>query len=303
MRYLVAEGAVGPNGRQVKCAHCGHKWFQDGEEGLDEALFDVEDEAPAVQAKPSAPERLPEGAIAFEDHPLQEDDAGDFQSILQKEMAGDAKSAKRGRDIPEIPEGVRPEQGGQGDLVMPSKRGLKLPGMDARLGGFATAALIFVLIFGVLLLMQPQVSRLWPPSNMIYSAIGLTPVAPGEGLSLANLQAKFEDNQVTLSGDINNLKPNALDVPAVLASFIGADDAVLGQVLIPPPIDRIKGEGNVSFSAVHADVPAAATNVTFAFSYMKAEKRDEAEADSHEDEGDHVKEEAHEENHAAPENH
>lgn len=277
MRYLVAEGAVGPNGRQVKCAHCGHNWFQEGEEGLDEALFDVDDAvAPTPpQQETAPPEMLEDDAIAFEDRPAAQE-SGDFQSILQKEMRGDEPPTKKDkRDIPDIPEGVRPAQGEQSDLVIPAKHGLKLPAIDARFGGFATAALIFMMAFGVLLLMQPQISRAWPPSNMLYGLFGLAPAAPGDGLSLANLQAKFEGGNVTLSGDINNLKSNALTVPAILASFIGADDAVLEQVLIPPPIDRIKGEGQVSFSALHTDVPSDATNVTFAFTYLKARVAEE----------------------------
>ncbi len=284
MRYLVAEGAVGPNGRQVKCAHCGHQWFQEGEEGLDEALFDVEDAAFSQSSQAPGQEQAAESA-SFPDAGYK--DADDFQSILQKEMGSAPAPEKSKRNIPDIPEGVRPAPDGQGDLVIPAKRGFKWPAIDARFGGFATAGLIFLAVICALLLTQPQISRAWPPSNMIYALIGLTPAAPGEGLALANLQAKFENGHVTLSGDINNLKPEAIDVPAILASFTGAGDAVMEQVLIPPPIDRIKGEGHVSFSVVHTDVPADAKNVTFAFTYMKADKTEESVSkhqDSHAEE-------------------
>jgi predicted Zn finger-like uncharacterized protein len=29
-RYIVGDSAIGPNGRQVRCANCRHSWFQDG---------------------------------------------------------------------------------------------------------------------------------------------------------------------------------------------------------------------------------------------------------------------------------
>ncbi|MEJ7934429.1 MJ0042-type zinc finger domain-containing protein [Sphingobium sp. AN558] len=55
-RYIVPDSAVGPAGRQVRCAACKHSWFQDGA-----PLADREPEAvaampiPAVAPRPEAP--------------------------------------------------------------------------------------------------------------------------------------------------------------------------------------------------------------------------------------------------------
>ena len=48
-RYMVSEGSIGPEGRKVHCANCGHEWFQEGpaapnepeEEGLDQEVLEA----------------------------------------------------------------------------------------------------------------------------------------------------------------------------------------------------------------------------------------------------------------------
>ncbi|WP_313801223.1 MJ0042-type zinc finger domain-containing protein [Sphingobium sp.] len=54
-RYIVPDSAVGPNGRQVRCAACKHSWFQDGPAlaPREEAL--VTAGAPEVAAPPAPP--------------------------------------------------------------------------------------------------------------------------------------------------------------------------------------------------------------------------------------------------------
>lgn len=53
-RYVVPDGAIGANGRQVRCANCRHSWFQ---QGADAAPVPP---APAIVAPPVAPPPEPE---------------------------------------------------------------------------------------------------------------------------------------------------------------------------------------------------------------------------------------------------
>lgn len=256
MRYIVSEGAVGPRGRTVRCAHCGQQWFQDGEEGLDEALFD--DDLPSTgQYEDSF--KQPE--------PVDEDDV-DFHSILQKEI----ESAP-------IPEGVKPVHE-ENDPVLAQlgpqpKKESGLPS-GAKLSGLMTAALIWIFILAGLLFAQPVISRAFPPSNMVYSLLGMKPVMPGEGMALDGLRAEIADGKIVMKGNIINLRETEMKVPAVMASIVDRNEKVIDRVLIPPPIARIKAEGQISFDAAYPNIPDGAANVTFAFSFIKVKPRPSA---------------------------
>jgi predicted Zn finger-like uncharacterized protein len=272
MRYLVSEGAVGPSGRQVKCAHCGHQWFQEGEEGLDEALFDSpvsNDSVPDVEMI-DGPE-LPEYQMTEEEasEALLEQRLSGFQSILQKEI--DAAEALTKPKVEEIPAGVRPTD--QDEVVIPpakTKKAIRIPKADARTGGFLAAGAVFLGMLCLLLVLQPQVSRIWPASNLFYSFFGMKAAAPGAGLTLNNLQAKFEDGHVYMMGDITNPGEETKSVPTVLATFIDKNDNVVGTVLIAPPSKIVEPGDKASFDVTYDAAPETAEAVTFAFTYMKA---------------------------------
>lgn len=54
-RYIVPDSAVGPNGRQVRCAACKHSWFQEGATLAPREEVLATADAPEVAAPPPAP--------------------------------------------------------------------------------------------------------------------------------------------------------------------------------------------------------------------------------------------------------
>lgn len=294
MRYLVAEGAIGTRGRRVRCAHCGHQWREEAEEGLDEALFGEDDDVFAPPRRQKAPP-----AIDFsddEDVSLPKEDVGDeamdFQSILRKEIEGAP-----------IPEGVRPVQD-EHDPVLAQllkdkaeAKGQIKKARNARAAGFLAACTFYILVLAGFFAFHEPIGRVWPPANLLYTLAGLPPAMPGEGLTLEDLKAEMHDDRIVMKGSVINLKSIDMKVPSIMASVVDKDGKMIDRVLIAPPVARLKAEGRAAFDAVYPSVPEGAANVTFAFSYVKispkAEKPAEEKAEASEDP-------AHEEEHAPP---
>lgn len=272
-RYMVAEGAIGAKGRRVRCASCGHQWMQEPEIGLDEELFG---EAPSFLEQAAEDGDFQDMDISFLET-AQTDHTGedDFQAILRKEI-----------ESVSIPEGVRPVAEEE-DLVLaqlgkPKKTSAsaqlsKLSKLSSgRVTGFIVAACFYFCIFGLLLILQSQISRLWPASNMIYTLVGMQPFLPGEGLSLDELKAEMDEDKIHMSGTISNLRSSDTKVPSIVATIVGDDEKPIDRVLIAPPVARLKAEGQAAFNVVYPKLPEGATNVTFAFSFMKPEHKEDA---------------------------
>ncbi len=244
MRYVVAEGAIGPDGRTVRCASCGHQWFEKGEEGLDEELFSA-DPAPSFM-----------GTDASESMD-QDDEADDFQSILRKEI-----------DAAPLPEGVKPVPEDDPVLAMLGKQPKKRSAKADKMAGYLLAAAIWLCIVAVLFLLHPQISRAWPPSNLFYSLVGLKPVPPGEGLALEHLNAEITGDKIRMTGEVLNLQSEPLKVPAIMATILDADENVLDNVFIAAPVARLKAEGQVPFDVTYNKSVQGAHSVKFAFSFV-----------------------------------
>ena len=62
MRYVVADGSIGEAGRKVKCASCGHQWFQEPVAPTDEPVPEiVMEDALRRKEAPPKPADIPDG--------------------------------------------------------------------------------------------------------------------------------------------------------------------------------------------------------------------------------------------------
>lgn len=276
MRYVVAEGAIGPNGRTVRCANCGHQWFENGEEGLDEELF-------SQDARSDFMEHVDPDSM---DH---DDEADDFRSILRKEI-----------DAAPLPEGVKPVAEDDPVLAMLGKGGKKKSAETDKMVGYLLAAAIWLCLITVLLVLQPQISRAWPPSNLLYSFVGLKPVPPGEGLALEHLNAEIMNDKIRMTGDIFNLQPEPMKVPAIMAIILDENENELDNVFIAPPVARLKGEGQASFDVTYNKAVEGAHAVKFAFSFAKIEPQEKSAKEEESDKDQSATDAAADEDHSKP---
>jgi len=86
-RYTVPDGAVGPNGRSVRCAKCGHSWHQ--------GPIGAEEETPPAASEPEIAAPPPEPAA--EVHPQEASTSEPPVDLAPEEVFDDIRPSRRSR--------------------------------------------------------------------------------------------------------------------------------------------------------------------------------------------------------------
>lgn len=192
-RYEVPDDSIGPQGRKVRCAKCGHDWVQMGAEP-EEMPESIAEEPPEDINEPEADS--------------EEDDMSFSQTLASVSEEDDGL----------IPESVKPLP--QEEPVIDMVDDLKRHNPDEEeegvkyrraLGGYAAAAAVFVLIAGFMVLIKGPLTSAWPASIGFYQMIGAMGELPGEGLVFESLKATAgEDGQgravLNVAGKIMNIR-------------------------------------------------------------------------------------------------
>jgi predicted Zn finger-like uncharacterized protein len=107
-QYVVKDGAIPPQGRQVRCASCKHSWHQDPE--LSEAPPEEETVAEAALIDPSSGPEAEERA--YQEAALAAEDQPDTASVEQPEMVEQSEPEPEygsGEPVEEVVEEASPE--------------------------------------------------------------------------------------------------------------------------------------------------------------------------------------------------
>jgi len=222
-RYILAASALGPEGRQVRCANCGNEWF----------------------AEPPEPEEIP--VVDFQDAPVQEPEP----------IPEAVRPIREGSSVPALP-GYEEEDGAEGSF-------------KAIAGGYAAAAAVFLIVFGLLLVMKNQVYAAWPATALIYNLAGSEVPVKGQGMIIDRLAATtMTDGQgvliLNLQGQIINLQSSENDVPALRATLLDEGGEKIESWLIYPEQTMIEGENTLEFKSEYPALPGEAASVNVSFS-------------------------------------
>jgi predicted Zn finger-like uncharacterized protein len=260
--FSVPESALGAKGRTLKCAKCGHKWFQ--APLVEPGPFDLDDfPEPPRRSQPEPELRArrepePEPAPMPETGNLAAAAAARAAATFDMNLDMDEEtSAADGSDHQPLPESLTRR-------AEPKRKG-------------STAGLWLLLVLLLLVCagaggyyFQDRVVALWPPAEGILMDLGLRHEKPGAGLELRNAgtpeRMVFNDTDMLIvRGVIANISDRTRMVPPMKLMLLDKDKKVVQEKIDQPPVTSLDPGGTASFKIQlqRPDATAVEVNVIF----------------------------------------
>lgn len=266
-QFAVPEDALGDKGRTLKCAKCGHKWFQASPLATEPA---PPPPPPPPADEPEAPHLLP----GFEDFKF---DTGDFapgrDEPPREERTEPRLAEPRFADL--FDEDEDDEDRMPAALSARAPRRTQQPGRSrlasrtALLWLVAAAMLSGVAATGVYVL-QDDIVRLFPLAGKAMETVGLRQPIVGEGLQIRNQRVErlIEGNReiLIIRGVIANVSEQPRDVPWVRAVLLDDKQVAVMDKMAKAPVDGLDAGATTVFTirmeSPHPD--AKSINLVFA---------------------------------------
>ena len=273
-QYVVKDGAIPPQGRQVRCASCKHSWHQDPEPlELDPAQDDVETVAEAALIDPSsgpeAEERAYQEAALTEDEPLDEPAAEEPNGYEPAEEPVEASSGSVSEAVAEdyAPvEETAPEQ----SWSEPEEAGFR----DDDFSPFAHRELHepkrrspVVMVLGLVLLIAALAAAFWflaPPEwkeRVGIAGVGDTPLQLM--MTHSDRQKLASGNELlAVTGRVINPTGKSQPVPPIQAQLRSSTGKLVYSWTIAPPARTLPPGASATFNSAEVNVPAGGDELT-----------------------------------------
>jgi predicted Zn finger-like uncharacterized protein len=228
-RYFVPDDKVGPDGRTVKCASCGHRWHAEKTQP-DLELFD--------DPELGALSREVQGAEAAKTEPVE--DLSDLPG-------------------PEIPKVLRQRKDNERKVREAAAVGVVWAGMAAGLAVLVAMAVVF----------RGNVVELWPKSAAAYASVGLPVNRVGLTLEQVKAEPTLQDGHAALSvtGLMRNIEDRTVMAPPLTVVLLSPDGHRVGGKIAAAEDPAIPPGETRQFAIVLLDPPANAKTLEVAFVY------------------------------------
>lgn len=218
-RFLLPARALAPSGRRVRCSSCSSKWFQ---------LPDPDE----------LPEDLPEGA----EHAMRP-----IPESIRPESFRESPGVESSAD-PDYRFGTKSVFGMEALQPFIARRRRAGRARSVSYLGYGAAALVFLAILTVFVVLRPALVKHWPPSAVLYEMMGLPVTIPGEGMAFDRVSARTAGDQaIEIEGQIINLTLRKQKIPRMEATLESEEGEPVARWTVEPPAPVAGAEAVLPF--------------------------------------------------------
>lgn len=237
-RFSLDASLLGANGRNVRCAKCGHRWLQQPPAPVESLAAEVtagEPAAPAT-AEPAPPQAMAPGLAAL--------------------LGGQAGATPRHAPVV-VPPKLQPAAPARKVGVWPW---VLLAGIVC---GLAVAAYFF----------QGPITERLPAAQSIYALLGLGQEDPAEQLEIGNLKSEQRSGLIAVRGDVFNPEEAPLKIPPLILVALDGDQKPVGTPLMFRTQENEIAPGEtITFRILYENAPASMKSFRVTFGKIDAKE-------------------------------
>jgi predicted Zn finger-like uncharacterized protein len=288
-QYVVKDGAVPPEGRQVRCAACKHSWHQDPGENAaaaapaeGDAEADAQSgsaaEAPAVDDPESTEdhENLAEATLIDPRSGPEAEERAYEESTIDGDteaLAGDERAMEATEEPAPVETAARPADWDEPPTAEAAPDTFSPFAEDGEVEPRRRSPLVTILVLVAIVIVLAALFWFFAPAplkaKLGLSAADATPLAVVMS-HMDRQQLESGNELLTVTGRVINPTAREQDVPPLQAQLTSKSGKVVYSWTIAPPARSLAAGASASFNSAEVNVPPGGDELTISLGQPKA---------------------------------